>query len=92
MKVYNKKALRISITFLVIYGIVMTLGSPFLLSWGSNGLVSALTKPFLYFPVDWAYLIADKSLLFLALNIMFWSGIVYIIVLVVEKVRHKEKM
>lgn len=90
MKIYSKRAFRIATIFFVIYGLFIVVGSPFLLSWGSEGFFAVVTKPFLYFPLDWPSLIAEKSLLFLILNIFFWSTIVYTFVLIIERIRSKE--
>lgn len=73
----NKIGLISAFIFFLIYGISSTLGSFFLVTWGSQSLFKKIINFLLNYPIDWDALIM-RSLFFLLLNIIFWSFIVYI--------------
>lgn len=70
-----------------IYAIIATLGSMFLVSWGHTNWYKEVMVFALTFPIAWNELIADVSLLFLPLNILFWSTVVYFFALLIMKLR-----
>ena len=75
----QKIALRASLVFFFIYGLLSLFGSIFLVSWGGSGVFKRTLLFFSSVPFDWNQLIV-KSLWFMLLNIVFWSFAVYIIV------------
>jgi hypothetical protein len=81
----NRAALMISIIFMFVYGFLVTVGSIFLVSWGSTNVYQRVMTFALTFPVKWNELAVNKSLFFLLLNILFWSAIVYLLSLSVLK-------
>lgn len=91
MKIYSKRAFKVATIFFFLYSFFIVFGSPFLLSWGVEGFFAKITKPFLYFPLDWPSLIVEYSLFFLIFNIIFWSTVVYTFILINERIFSKEK-
>jgi hypothetical protein len=85
-KMMSKVALFFSIVFFIAYGLASTVGSIFLVSWGSRSLFKEIMFFFLSFPVDWNRLIVEKSIYYLLLNVIFWTVIVYLIGSAVEKI------
>lgn len=76
----NKRALKISGFFLILYSIFSVFGTIFLVDWFGHKSPYKGAFIWLYeFPVDWITLIVEGSLFFLVLNILFWSLIVYLI-------------
>lgn len=88
----SKLAIRVSVLFLIGYGIASTFGSIFLVTWGSTSLFKTIMLFFLKFPIDWAYLIVERSVLYLLVHIMFWTLTVYFVVFIVEKLIIQFKM
>jgi hypothetical protein len=82
----NRKALMISITFMFVYGFLVTVGSIFLVGWENTSVYQRVMTFALTFPVKWNELAVNKSLFFLLLNILFWSLIVYLLSLCVIKI------
>jgi len=81
-KAYKKHLIIVTLIFAIIYSICLIFGSIFLVSWGGENLFKTCLMFFLTFPIDWASLIANKSMIYLLLNIFFWSLVVYIITFV----------
>lgn len=79
-----KIPLAVSVVFFVIYGLGSTIGSIFLVSWGSSNWFKRVLIFLGTFPIDWNHLIINKSIFFLFLNILFWTAVVYVIVLIVQ--------
>ena len=73
-----------AIVFFVIYGLACTVGSIFLITWGSPSVFKSFMNFMLTFPINWDSLIV-KSLFYLLLNILFWSTIVYILAYLMER-------
>ena len=87
----NKLALKITLLFMGIYAILATFGSLFLVSWGHTNWYKEVMVFALAFPIAWNKLIADVSLFFLPLNILFWSTVVYFCALLIIKMRLRFK-
>ncbi len=87
----NRIALKISLIFFLIYGMVSTFGSIFLVSWGGNSYFKKVLLFFSSYPVNWNELI-DLSLWFLLLNIIFWSVVVYLLVFFVMSLVAKARI
>ncbi len=85
MKMFNKKAFKITLIFLVVYSIVQVIGAPFLVTWGGTTVFKEVIMFFLSIPFNWSDLISS-NLGFLLLNILFWSLVVYVILLIVLNV------
>ena len=83
----NKLALKIALWFMVIYAMLAIFGSIFLVSWGHTNWYKEVMVFALTFPVSWDKLIVDVSLIFLPLNILFWSVVVYLFALLIIKIR-----
>ena len=81
----SKIALISATVFFIGYGFACTVGSIFLVSWGSPSVFKTVMNFMLTFPIDWDNLIM-RSLFFLVLNISFWTVIVYIIILFIERI------
>jgi hypothetical protein len=74
-----------STIFLLAYSLASTIGSVFLVTWGSPSWFKS-TMIFLgSFPIDWNKLIVERGIVFLLLNCLFWSILVYLLVLAIEK-------
>ncbi|MEM9297512.1 MAG: hypothetical protein AAGA64_03915 [Bacteroidota bacterium] len=83
----NRIAIKVSLVFMVIYGLLVTVGSIFLVSWGHTNWYKEMMLFALSFPVAWKDLIVEESLIFLPLNILFWTAIIYGLVTVALKVK-----
>ncbi len=83
----NKLARKIALWFMGIYTLLATFGSIFLVSWGHSNWYKKIMVFALTFPVAWDKLIADVSLIFLPLNILFWSAVVYLLAFLIIKIR-----
>lgn len=83
----NKLALKIALWFMGIYAILAIFGSIFLVSWGHTNWYKEVMVFALTFPIAWDKLIVDVSLVFLPLNILFWSVVVYLFAFLIIKIR-----
>lgn len=83
----NRIAIKVSIVFMVVYGLLVTVGSIFLVSWGNTNWYKEMMLFALSFPVAWKDLIVEVSLIFLPLNIIFWSAIIYGLVTAILKAK-----
>jgi hypothetical protein len=75
----NKTGLIITLIFFVAYGLINTIGSIFLVSWGSDSLFKRILIFMGTFPINWMKLSVEKSFGYTLLNILFWCIIVYFI-------------
>jgi len=80
----SKVATVATIMFFVIYLLACTVGSIFLVTWGSPSAFKSFMNFMLTFPIDWNALIMN-SFFYLLLNILFWSTIVYVLTLFAER-------
>jgi hypothetical protein len=74
----NKISLFVSIIFFFSYGILNTIGSIFLVSFGGQSLYKKIIVFMGTFPIDWFKLSVEKSFIFTILNVIFWTSIVYL--------------
>lgn len=81
-KTHKKHSIIVTLIFTIIYSICSIFGSIFLVSWGGENLFKACLMFFLTFPIDWVSLIVNESMIYLLLNIIFWSLVVYTITFV----------
>lgn len=86
---YSKLAFKVSIIFFVLYSISATFGSIFLITWGHSSVFKNLILFMLNFPMNWSYLVVNYSIVFLLLNVVFWSFFIYAIVFLVEYIIKK---
>lgn len=88
----SRSALMVAVIFFIVYGMASTIGSIFLVTWGSGSLFKDVMLFLGSFPIDWNYLIVEKSIFFLFLNIFFWTAVVYVIVLLIGRaIRFQQK-
>lgn len=85
----HKRAKKIALIFLLVYSLFSIFGTVFLVGWGGESNIKSLLMLFYKFPFDWTKLISEKSLLFLPLNILFWTIIVYVISIFTIKILNK---
>jgi hypothetical protein len=83
----NRLAMKIGITFFILYGLFSLFGTVFFVGWGGENVLKSAVLFFYKFPIDWIILIVEKSFWFLLLNILFWSIVVYIFVIFVIRVK-----
>lgn len=83
MAVKYKIAIRLTISFLIIYTLATTVGTIFLVTWGATNWYKETIVFMLTWPVKWDELIID-SFAWLFVNIGFWTVMVYLISLVIE--------
>lgn len=83
MVVKQKITIRLTINFLIIYTLAITVGSIFLVTWGSTNWYKETIAFMLSWPVKWDELIME-SFGWLFVNICFWTSMVYIVLLVIE--------
>lgn len=83
MVVKNKISIRLTISFLIIYTLSTTIGSIFLVTWGSTNWFKETIEFMLNWPVEWDKLFID-SLAWLFVNIGFWTVIFYLVSLITE--------
>ena len=88
MVVKNKISIRLTISFLIIYTLAITVGSIFLVTWGSTNWYKEIINFMLSWPVEWDKLIID-SFAWLIINIGFWTTIIYLVLLFIENLMHK---
>ena len=81
----SRTALITAIVFFITYGLASTVGSIFLVTWGGKSWFKTLIIFLTTFPLDWDHLIVGKFGINLLLNVIFWSTVVYFIVLSMEK-------
>ena len=81
------KCKLIAIIFLIVYSLFTIYGTIFLSGWGSENKMKSTLMIFYKFPVGWAKLIAEKSLLFIPINILFWTTIVYFLCFMISKLK-----
>ena len=75
---------------MILYVITIITSAPFLVSWGGKKSSFAYVIDFLTaFPVDWNYLMVNKSFGFVFLNGFFWGVIFYIAFVWVKKMLNK---
>jgi hypothetical protein len=53
--------------------------------WGSKSLFQQVMVFFLTYPLNWSELAVNVSLVFLPLNILFWSAIVFVITYLISR-------
>ena len=83
----DRKAIKSTMVFLVVYAIFSLFGTVFLVSWGHTNWVKKLLMVFFKFPLDWAHLIGNVSIWYLPLNILFWTVLYFFIYKLVKKVK-----
>lgn len=88
MAVKQKITIRLTISFLIIYTLATTVGSIFLVTWGSTNWYKETLVFMLTWPVKWDKLIIE-SFVWLFVNIGFWTVMVYLISLVTETFTRK---
>ncbi len=88
MVVKNKVSIRLAICFLIIYTLANTLGSIFLVTWGSTNWYKETIEFMISWPVNWDNLIID-SLAWLFVHIGFWTAAVYLATLLLENLVRK---
>jgi hypothetical protein len=74
----HSSALLASTIFTVVYGCACTIGSPFLVTWGSTNLFKQVMNFMWSFPIDWTRLLLEKSFGFLLVNVLFWAALFYL--------------
>jgi hypothetical protein len=82
------KCKLIAIIFLIVYSLFTIFGTIFLTGWGGENKIKSTLMIFYKFPVDWTKLIVEKSILFLPINILFWTSIVYFLCFAVSKLKN----
>ncbi|MCB0493593.1 MAG: hypothetical protein KDC93_14395 [Cyclobacteriaceae bacterium] len=82
----SRLAIIVAVVFFIVYGLASTVGSIFLVTWGGSSLFKTIMIFLGTFPIDWNYLIVEKSIFYLLLNIVFWTAVVYLIVLFTERI------
>ena len=75
----------ITITFFIIYFLATTLGSVFLVSWGSTNWYKEIMLFFISTPINWRIMIVD-SIVWLPINILFWTTLIFIITVTLETI------
>jgi hypothetical protein len=80
----SRIAIIVAVVFFIIYGLASTVGSIFLVTWGSSSWFKSVMNFMLTFPINWDALIV-RSLFFLLLNILFWTVIVYLLAFFTQK-------
>ena len=88
MVVKNKISIRLAICFFIIYTLATTLGSIFLVTWGSTNWYKEIMNFMLSWPVNWDKLIME-SYGWLFVNICFWTAAVYLASLFLENLVRK---
>jgi len=83
----NKLALKIGVTFFIIYGLFSLFGTVFFVGWGGDNVLKSIVLFYFKFPIDWIHMIVYNSYWFLLLNILFWSIAVYFFALLVIKIK-----
>jgi len=84
---FDKKIFNWAILFLIMYSIFIIYGSLFLVSWGHTSMIKKLVLFFTEFPFSWGDLIVEVSIVFLPLNILFWTLVFYLVVLGIHKLK-----
>lgn len=82
----SKSAFKIALVFSVLYGIFIIIGQFFLVTWGSSSTLKNVVMFMLTVPFDW-YKLIGQSIIYLPLNVIFWSAIVYLIMLAIKGVQ-----
>ena len=82
------KCKLIAILFFIAYSIFTIFGTIFLSGWGGENKLKSALMIFYKFPFDWAKLIAERSLLFIPINILFWTAIVYFLCFMISKLKN----
>jgi hypothetical protein len=83
MVVKNKISIRLTISFLIIYTLATTLGSIFLVTWGSTNWYKETIEFMISWPVKWDKLIID-SFAWLFVHIGFWTVMFYLVSIITE--------
>ena len=83
----NSLTFKIAFAFFCLYGLFNFTGIIFFTGWSEPSTLDSIVLTFYKFPVDWVYLIVEISVWFLLLNVLFWSAIVYLLVLLIIKIR-----
>lgn len=83
MVVKQKITIRLTISFLIIYTLAITVGSILLVTWGSTNWYKETIAFMISWPVKWDELIM-YSFGWLFINICLWTSMVYIVLLVIE--------
>lgn len=88
MVVKNKVSIRLVISFLIIYTLSTTIGSIFLVTWGTTNWYKETLEFLLSWPINWDKLIME-SYGWLFVNICFWTAVVYLAALLLENLVRK---
>ena len=82
----NLKALKISVITTLLYSVLSLVCSPFFVSWGAEKPLPIRMLIWMYkFPINWAYYIGNISLWFLVLHFIFWTIIIYFLIVIITK-------
>lgn len=68
----------ISTIFFIIYGMMCTIGSIYLVTWGTPTNFKSFMNFMLTTPINWDKLIME-SIFYLLLNMIFWTTVVYLL-------------
>lgn len=71
---------------MLFYGLCATVGSMFLASWGSKSLIKSILIFMMSFPIDWLKLSVETSFGFTILNIIFWTLIFYMVLILISRI------
>jgi hypothetical protein len=80
----NKFSIITTSLFFIIYTFCITIGSIFVVSWGGVNIFKTIIVFMMSFPINWFKLIED-NILYLFVNILCWSLIVYVFSYLLEK-------
>lgn len=83
MAVKNKISIRLTIGFLIIYMLAITVGSIFPVTWGSTNWYKETIEFILSWPVKWDKLMFN-SFGWLFVHIGFWTVMFYLISFIIE--------
>ena len=81
----RKTIVIVTMIFMVSYGFCVTMGSMFLVSWGSKSWIKSILIFMQSFPIDWIKLSVETSFGFTTLNVIFWTIIFYITFTLINK-------
>ena len=79
VKGINRKALKISLIFMMLFIIFNIIASLFMVTWGSTNAFKESMLFLLSFPIDWANLMEGSFVLYFFLYALFWALIVYVL-------------
>lgn len=73
----------VSIVFLIAYSVASTIGSIFLVTWGGTSSYKKIMVYLRTHPINWFNLV-DDSILWLPVNMAFWTVLVFLITAILE--------